>query len=250
MIKLSMGLLLGLAFVLPSVGAVRADELQIIAGHGITAPLNVIAAQFERASGHKVVIRYGTAPQLIKMAATEPFDLGITPQEVFKDPGAQAKLAPGSLPYVARVGFGVAVRAGAPKPDISTTEAFKQTLLKAKSVASIPATATGAQLSSLYERLGIAEEMKAKIKAQPAPARIPEAVASGEAEIAVFILNVLADPRLDIVGPLPAEIQRETVYVAGVAGNSKVSEAAKAFIAYMQSPEAIAVLKSKGMMPG
>jgi molybdate transport system substrate-binding protein len=138
---------------------------------------------------------------------------------------------------------------GAPKPDISTPEALKQTLLKAQSIASIPASATGTQLSGVYERLGITEVMKAKTKAQSAPAQIIEAVANGEAELAVFLINVLIDPRLDVVGPFPAEVQREVVYATGIAASTKESEAAKAFINYLMSPAAAAVIKAKGMIP-
>ena len=146
-------------------------------------------------------------------------------------------------------GIGVAVRTGAPKPGIRTAEALKQTLLKAQSVASIPASATGAQLAGIYERLGITDEMKAKTKAQLAPKQIVEAVANGDAELAVFGLNVLVDPRLDIVGPFPADVQREVVYAVGIAATSKEPEAAKAFVAYLMSPPAIAVIKAKGMNP-
>jgi len=243
--------LLGLVLVLSSGGAMQASELQVIAGGGIAVPLNEIAAQFERASGHKVVIRYGTAPELVTMATTGgPFDIGVAPHEVFKDAATLARFAPGPLRDVARVGIGVAVRVGAPRPDIGTPEALRQTLLKARSVASIPASATGGQLADIYARLGIAEEMKAKTKAQPGPRQIAEAVAAGDAELAVFTLNVLIDPRLDVAVPFPAELQREIVYAAGVAAASKDPEAAKAFVAYLASPPAIAVLRAKGMNPG
>lgn len=226
-------------------------ELQVIAGGGIAGALNEIAARFERASGHRVVIRYGTAPELIKMATSGvPFDVGVVPQDVWKDAGARAQVAPGPTPAVARVGIGVAVRTGALKPDIGTAETLKQTLLAAQSIASIPASATGAQLAGIYERLGIGDEMKAKTKAQPAPKQIVEAVANGEAELAVFTVNVLIDPRVELVGPLPADVQREVVYAAGIAADSKEAEAAKAFLAYLMSPPAIAVIKAKGMNPG
>ena len=142
--------MLGLAFFLFPVASVRASEIRIIAGGGIAGPLNEIAARFERDSGHKIVIRYGTTPELIKMATSDaPFDLGVVPEDVWKNAAAGARVTPGSTPAVARVGIGVAVRAGAPKPDISTVEALKQTLLKAQSIASIPASATGALLSDI-----------------------------------------------------------------------------------------------------
>jgi len=242
---------LDLALVLWPVATVQGAKLRIIAGGGIAGPLNEIAAQFERASGHKIVIRYGTAPELIKMATSgSPFDLGVVPEDVWKDPAARARVASGSTPNVARVGIGVAVRFGAPKPDISTVEALKQTLLKAQSIASILASATGTLLSGIYERLGITDEMKAKTKALATTAQIVQAVDSGDAQLAVFILNVLIDPRLDVVGPLPAELQRELVYAAGVAANSKEPEAANAFLSYLMSSAAIAVIKAKGMSPG
>jgi molybdate transport system substrate-binding protein len=229
----------------------QAAELQIIAGGGIAAPLQEIATQFESNTGHKTVIRYGTMPELIKMATTgTPFDLGVMPQDVFQDAGARSQFTSDPTPTVARVGLAVAVRAGSARPDIRTTEALKQTLLKAQAIASIPASATGTQLASVYAKLGIGEAMKAKTKPQPGPAQIIEAVAKGDCDLAVFLINVLTDPRLDVVGPFPAEIQREVVYATGVAANSKVPEVAKAFIAYLRSPAAATVIKAKAMNPG
>ena len=158
MCKWSINFLLVLVVLLASVNVMQAAELQVIAGGGMAGPLNEIAALFERTSGYKVVIRYGTTPELIKMATSGvPFDLGVAPQDVWKDAGARAKVAPGPTPDVARVGIGVAVRTGAPKPNISTAAALKQTLLKAQSIASIPASATGTQLASIYAQLGITD---------------------------------------------------------------------------------------------
>ena len=241
---------LGLFLVLCPLAHTQAAELQVLAGAGIAGPLKEIAAQFETASGHKLTIRYGTTPELIKMAAGGPFDLGVVPVDVFKDVPTRVQFVPTPTIDVARVGIGVAVRSGAAKPDITTPEAFKQTLLKAQAVASIPASATGTLLAGIYERLGIAEEMKVKTSAQPGPAQMIDAVAKGDAELAVFLTNVLTDPRLDLVGPLPAEIQRELVYQAGLSASSKEPEAAKAFIAHLMSPASAAVIKSKGMNPG
>src|SRR5712691_12046403 len=140
-------LMLCLALVLSPIATVEATELQILAGGAIAGPLRELAAPFERASGHTLVFRFGTTPELITLATTGgPFDLGIVPREVFKDAAAQAQFAPGPTTDIARVGLGVAVRSGAPKPDISTSEALKQTLLKAQSIATIPASAAGAQV--------------------------------------------------------------------------------------------------------
>lgn len=248
--RFSLSLMLGLALTLWPIANTQAAELQVLAGAGIAAPLKEIAAQFENNAGHKIVIRFGTTPELIKMAAAGAFDLAVVPVDVFRDAPTRTQFAPGPTPYVARVGIGVAVRAGASKPDISTPEALKQALLNAQAVASIPASATGTLLAGIYERLGIAEEMKTKTKAQPGTAQIIEAVVKGDADLAVFLANVLTDPRLDMVGPFPAEMQREVVYQAGVAASSKEHEAAKAFITYLMSPAGAAVIKSKGMTPG
>src|SRR5262249_15983890 len=119
----------------------------------------------------------------------------------------------------------------------------------AKSIASIPESATGFLLAKIYAKLGITEEMKAKIKPQPTPAAISQSVASGENELAVFLTNVITAPGVDVVGPFPPEVQMEVVYTGGVSADRKHADIAKAFIAYFRSPEAAAVIKSKGMNP-
>jgi molybdate transport system substrate-binding protein len=142
------------------------------------------------------------------------------------------------------------VRAGAAKPDVSTPEALKATLLKAQSITLYPESAAGAYVMKVFERLGIADEMKAKLKAQTAPGDIPKAVAKGEAELGVFLTNVLAAPGVELAGPFPAELQQDLVFTGAVAADSKNADAARAFLDFLKTPDAAAVLRSKGMTPG
>jgi molybdate transport system substrate-binding protein len=229
----------------------RAAELQIIAGGAIAAPLTALAARFENASGHKLAVRFGTTPELIEMAtAGGPFDLGVVPREVLKDAGARSRFASAPTMDIARAGLGVAVRAGAPKPDISTPQAFKQALLNAHSIATIPASAAGYQALRAFEALGIGEAMQAKIKVQKAPPQIVEAVAKGEAQLGIFLMNVLVMAcGLDVAGPFPAGLQQDVVFTAGIAANPRQAQAAQAFIDYLKTPDAAALLKAMGMNP-
>ena len=228
----------------------NAAELKVLAGGAMTGSLKDLGPKFEAASGHKLDIFFGATPELIKQATSAPFDVAVVPVDVFKNADAKAKFAPGATIDIARVGFGVAVRAGAPKPDISTPDALKNVLLKAQSIATLPESAAGAYVLKVFDRLGIAEEMKAKTKAQTAPAAIPAAVAKGEAELGVFLTNVLIAPGVELAGQFPGDLQQDLVFTSGVAADSKQAQAAKAFIDYLRTPEAAAVIKTKGMKAG
>ena len=136
------------------------------------------------------------------------------------------------------------------KPDISSPEALRQVLLKARSITFLPESAAGAYVLKVFERLGISDAMKAKTMAKTAPAQIPEAIARGEAELGVFLTNVMIAPGVDLVGPLPAELQQDLVFTAGVAAESKASDAARALVDFLRSAEATASIRAKGMIPG
>ncbi len=249
LIRDAAGLMLGLMLVFSPMTDLRAAELKVLAGGSMAGLLNELAPQFERASGYKLVIHFDSTPNLIKQATSDaPFDLGFVPIDVMKDPMARARFA--ATTDIARVGYGVAVRAGAPKPDISTSAALKKTLLDAQSIAFIPASAAGAYVLSVFERLGIAEAMKAKIRPQTSPAQIPQAVANGDAELGVFVISVLTAPGVELAGAFPSDLQQELVFTAAVAADTKEAVAAKAFIDYLMTPAATAAIKAKGMTPG
>jgi molybdate transport system substrate-binding protein len=240
-----------LALVLSSVASLHAAELKVLAGGSMTAVLNELAPQFERASGHKLVIHFDSTPNLIKLATSGAlFDLGVVPVDVFKDAAAKARFAAGPTIDIARAGYGVAVRVGTPKPDLNTPAAFKKSMLDAQSIAYIPASAAGSYVTGVFERLGIAEQMKAKTKPQTATTQIPQAVAKGEAELGIFLINVLIAPGVELAGPFPAELQQELVFSAAIAADSKEADAARAFIQFLATPAATAVIKAAGMNPG
>jgi molybdate transport system substrate-binding protein len=229
----------------------RAAELTILAGGSMTASLKELGPRFEQATGHKLTFRFAGTPELIRQATSgAPFDLGVVPVDVVKDAGARAKFASAAPVDIARVGYGVAVRAGAPKPDVSTPDALRAALLKAQSITFYPQSAAGNYVMRTFERLGIAQAMQAKLKAVAGPGDIPKAVAGGEAELGVFLTNVLAAPGVELAGPFPPELQNELVFVGAVAAETKNAEAAKALLEYLKTPEAAAALKAKGLTPG
>jgi molybdate transport system substrate-binding protein len=247
----SVAILLSAAFIMTPSALLQAAELKVIAGGSMTASMNALAAPFEKASGHKLSIHFDSTPNIIaRVNSGTPFDVVVVPVDVFKDAAAKARFAPGPTVDIARVGYGVIVRAGAPKPDLSTPDAFKKSLLAAPSIAFLPASAAGAYVTKVFERLGIGEEMKAKTKVQAAPAQIAPAVAKGEAELGVFLTNVLVAPGVELVGPFPADLQQELVFTSAVAADTKEADAAKALIDYLRTQEATAIIKAAGMTPG
>lgn len=243
--------MLGLALLMPAMTDLRAAELKILAGGSTTGWMNELGPQFEQATGHKLVIHFDSTPNLIKQATSgAPFDLAVVPVDVFKDAGAKIRFAPGPTVDIARVGYGVIVRSGAPKPDVSTPDALKKTLLEAPSIAFVPESAAGSHVLKTFERLGITDAMKAKTKPQAIPAQIAPAVAGGVAELGVFLINVLIAPGVELAGAFPAELQQELVFTAAVAADSEETDAAKSFISFLTTPAAAAIIKAKGMNPG
>ena len=231
--------------------SLQAAELKLIAGGSMTASMNAIAPQFEQATGHKLVTHFDSTPNIIaRINSGTPFDVVVVPVDVLKDATAKSRFAPVPSVDIARVGYGVIVRAGAPKPDVSTPDAFKKALLAAPSIAFLPASAAGAYVTKVFDRLGISEEMKAKTKIQAAPAAIAPAVAKGEAELGVFLINVLIAPGVDLVGPFPGDLQQELVFTSAVAADTKEADAARALIDYLKTPAATALIKAAGMTPG
>jgi molybdate transport system substrate-binding protein len=228
-----------------------AAEIKVLSTQATEEAYRELVPQFEKASGHKVTTTFtGTLGVMKRLADGEAYDLLIMSSQSIDELTKSGKVVAGSRVDLAKSGVGVAVRKGAPKPDISTTEAFKRTLQAAKSIAYVEQGGTGIYLKGLLERLGLAEELKPKIKALPSTNPAALAVANGEAEIGMTqISEILPYPGAELVGPLPPEIQLYTVFSAGIGADAKQADAAKALIAFLTAAEAAVVIKAKGLEP-
>jgi len=240
---------IALCMVMTAMTTVKASELKLIAGGSLAALFKQLGPQFEQASGHTLSIHFDSTPNIIsRINAGTAFDVVVVPADVFKDAAARSHLTDPT--DIASVGFGVIVRKGAPKPDLSTSDTFKNALLAASSVASVPASAAGAYIAKVYERLGIAEDMKARTKAQTAPTEIATAVARGEAELGIFLTNVFDAPGIELAGPFPADLPQELVFPAAIATGAKEAAAARQLIDFLRTPAAATTIKAAGMTPG
>lgn len=224
--------------------------MKVLASNSIRAVLGELVPQFERASAGKVSVSYDPAKVMLgRIQKGETADLVITGSGAIDELVKQGKILADSRRILARCRVGLAVRAGAPRPDIGTVEALKRVLLAAKSIAYTQEGASGMHFSGVIERLGIADEVRAKAVRQPG-GLIGELVAAGKAEVAIQqIPELLAVPGIEFVGPLPAEIQLVTISSAGVFARAVEAEAASSFIQFLLTPAAARVMKAKGLEP-
>ena len=229
-------------------------ELTVYSTIGVRSAAEDLYAQFAAASGHKVAVTWGTAPMLVRrIEAGETADVLVLSRAGLETLSKQGKVVPGSEVALASSGVGIAVKAGAHKPDISTPEALKQTLLDCKSISySEPSAggASGVYFEKLLERMGIAADMRPKTKYPPAGGFTATLLVSGEAELAVQqkpeLLHVVG---VEIVGMLPGDLNLITAFAAGLMPDCKHADAGKALIASLRSPSAIAAFRAKGLDP-
>jgi molybdate transport system substrate-binding protein len=243
----------GLALpVLSAAGPAGAAEIKALVSNALKSTMEEAVPQFEKESGHKLAITFGAAAELkASIEKGAPVDIAILTTATTDDLVKEGKLVAAGRVDIARAGAGVAARKGAPKPDISTTAGFKQALLDAKSIAFVGAGATAPYIKSLFDRLGIAEQVQPKLKVQPTSNPAAKAVANGEAELGITqISEILPYAGAELVGPLPPELQLYTVYPAALAADTKEPDAAKALIKFLMSPATVALLKAKGLSPG
>jgi molybdate transport system substrate-binding protein len=245
------GLLAALLAVCLFAGTAGAAEIKVMISGGFSAAYNKLVPEFERASGHTVVTERGPSmgetPQAIpnRLARGEGADVVIMVGYALGKLVERGKVATRTDLAWSRIAL--AVRAGAPKPDISTVEKFKQALLAAKLIAHSD-SASGVYLSTtLFQRIGVYDQIKDKLRKIPAEP-VAKVVARGEAEIGFQPVSELRPyPGIDIVGPIPAELQVVNVFAAGIAANAKEPEAGKALITFLVSPAARPVIEASGM---
>jgi molybdate transport system substrate-binding protein len=232
-------------------GAANAAEIKVLSTQATEQAYRELAPLFEKASGHKLTTIFtGTLDVQKRIAAGETYDIILMAGPAIDAFIKAGTIVPGSRIDIARSGVGVAVKAGAPKPDISTTEAVKKTLLAAKSIG-YSTGPSGVYLTGLFQRLGVADAIKGKLKQTPTGVFVGNIVASGEAEIGFQQVSELAHfEGVDFVGPLPADIQEVTVFSAGLQIGTKEADAAKAWLKFLTAHEHAAAFTSRGLTPG
>jgi molybdate transport system substrate-binding protein len=243
-------IVIGFMFLSAQIYAAQSAEVKVLSVLPLKPLLAELGPQFERATGHHLVIKYDVSAALKRQIdAGETFDVAVLLPAIIDDLTKQGKVAVGTRTDISRAAVGVAVKKGAPKLDIGSPEALKNTLVNAKSIAYSAEGGSGTYFKGLLERLGITAEVHSKLRPLASSAVVPS-VANGEVELAVISPPaILAEPGVDLVGIMPKELQQYVIYTAGVGTVSKEADAAKALLKYLTTPAAISVMKVKGLEP-
>jgi molybdate transport system substrate-binding protein len=231
-------------------GGVAAAEIKVLS-IPFKGPLDQIAPQFKRAMGHDLMVKYAPSEPLRKQIdAGEPFDVVLIFPNLVDELITRGKVVPGTRVDIARAGLGLAVKKGAVKPDIRSADAFKRALLTSKSIAYAAQGPSGVHLVSVLERLGIAQDVKPKLKPVSAGSLVVGPVAKGEIEIGIVSIPfILAEPEVELAGLLPRELQDYVHYSSGIGSAAQDADAARAFVSYFGQSGAKLVLKAHGLEP-
>ena len=240
----------GFMFLLVAGTASMAAEIKVLSGNGAKAAISELAAQFERASGHKVVIHFEVNAAVQRnIEAGEPFDVAVLNPPVLDELIKQRRIVADTRAVIGRAGMGAANRAGAPRPDISSVEAFKRTLTGVKSVAYPGEGASGKYFVNLVDRLGLTSAMTQKMRPMPAENTV-EVVADGEADLVVVVASRISGvPSVQSLGLIPQDLQTWIGFTAGVGSGAREPEAAREMIRFFTAPAAAPVLKALGVEP-
>ena len=228
----------------------QAVELKVLSGNGSRPAVIALTKQFEQTTGHKVTVDFFVNPDVKKkIEAGEYFDVTVLNPPVLDDLIKQGKVAANSRAVIGRIGLGAAIKSGAPKPDISTVEGFKKTMLSINSVAYPGDGASGIYFVSLLDRMGIGAEMKPKLRPMSGEYNV-EVVATGTVDMVVVVASrIYGVPGVDMLGLIPKELQTWIGFATGVNPQSKHAEAARALTKFLSTPPADAVLKPIGIEP-
>jgi molybdate transport system substrate-binding protein len=237
------------ALMLPTL--TNAAEIRVLSTQATEEAYRELVPQFEKATGHKVATVFtGTLGAQKRLADGESYDMIIMSSPSIDAQIKIGKVVAGSRVDIAKSGVGVGVPKDAPKPDISTTEALKKTLLAAKSIG-YSTGPSGVYMTGLFEKLGLADQVKDKLRQTPTGVFVGTIIASREVEIGFQQVSELSNfPGVDYVGPLPADVQNTTVFSSGIIVDAKEAEAAKTLVKFLTSPEAGSAFKKRGMEPG
>jgi molybdate transport system substrate-binding protein len=232
-------------------GVAGAAEIKVLSTQATEEAYKELVPQFEKASGHKVTTVFtGTLDALKRLSNGETYDLLIMARQQIDELSQSGKVVAGSRTDIAKSGVGAAVGKGKPKPDISTVDALKKTLLAAKSIG-YSTGPSGIYVVTMFQKMGIADEVKSKLKQTPTGVFVGSIIASGEAEIGFQQVSELSFfPGIDYVGPIPAEVQLITVFSAGIPTGTKQADAAKALVSFVTAPAAAAIFKKHALDPG
>ncbi|MDB5812523.1 MAG: hypothetical protein JWN94_4645 [Betaproteobacteria bacterium] len=231
--------------------AASAGEIKVVSTQATQEAYQELVAQFEKATGHKVTTTFSGTLNVQKMlAGGEPFDVIIMAGPAIDEQIKLGKAAAGSRVDFAQSGTGMAVRKGAAKPDISSVDAFKRALLATKSIG-YSTGPSGLYILSVFDKLGIATEVKSKLKQTPSGVFVGTLIADGETEIGFQQISELVHfAGIDYVGPLPGELQRMTMFSTGIHTGAKEADGARALVKYITAPGAASIIKKHGLEPG
>jgi molybdate transport system substrate-binding protein len=235
--------------VLAQPAVASAAEIKVLCSNGIKAVMEELVPRFEQATRHTVTIRYGLSAALKRqIEAGEPFDIAVLTPPLIDDLIKQGKIAGGTRVTLARSGMALAIRAGAARPDIRTTDALKRTLLNSTSISYAREGASGVFFTELVEKLDLVEALKSKSRLTTTGEEVSASVARGEVALGVLPVSEILPVRgIEVLGTFPADVQGYVVMVAGVSPGTAQSAAAKELITFLIAPSALPVIKKRGM---
>jgi molybdate transport system substrate-binding protein len=241
--------LIAFVFLLAQSSHAQSSGLRVMGSNGVKGVIDELRAQCEKAIGRPLAIDFNTSASVKqRIQAGESFDVAILTSEVIDDLIKSSKIASGGRAEIARSGIGFGIRAGAKKPDVSTPEAVKRTLLNAKSITYVPDGASKVHIVKMLDDLGITNEMKSKTVLAKGADEATQSAADGKVELVLTLISEIVPTRgLELIGPFPAKYQSYVSFAAAISPNAKNTDAAKALIQFLTSPAAGPTYKAKGM---